>query len=169
MKSYILAIFGFLISWPITLSESTVFDQTYDDSIDDLTEESEYDSSSSSSIEDADLSYDWPDEDDEENMNYDLPDSQETSMDDSSSSSIEDEDLSYDWSDKDEDEENLNFDWSTVLRETLDDYDDWIMSPENATRESQEKVKKISNSYKAVTKSNKGEKKLICVYFMKMI
>ena len=62
MKSYILAIFGFLISWPITLSESTTFDQTYDESIDDLTEESEYDSSSSS-IEDADLSYDWPDED----------------------------------------------------------------------------------------------------------
>ena len=156
MKSYILAIFGFLISWPITLSESTTFDQTYDESIDDLTEESEYDSSSSSQIEDADLSYDWPDEDDEENMNYILPDSQETSMDDSSSSSIEDEDLSYDSSDKDEDLENLNYDWS-VLRETLDaDFDDWTMSPENETMESLEMIK-VSNSYKAVTKSNTGE------------
>ena len=155
MKSYILAIFGFLISWPITLSECTTFDQTYDESIDDLTEESEYDSSSSS-IEDADLSFDWPDEDDEENMNYILPDSQETSMDDSSSSSIEDEDLSYDSSDKDEDLENLNYDWS-VLRETLDaDFDDWTMSPENETMESLEMIK-VSNSYKAVTKSNTGE------------
>ena len=152
MKSYILAIFGFLISWPITLSESTTFDQTYDESIDDLTEESEYDSSS---IEDADLSYDWPDEDDEENMNYDLPDSQEDD-----SSSIEDEDLSYDWSDKDEDIENLNYDWS-VLRETLDaDFDDWTMSPENETMESLEMIK-VSNSYKAVTKSNTGEIKIM--------
>ena len=158
MKSYILAVFGFLISWPITLSETT-FDQTYE-IIDDITEESESDSSIS--IEDEDLSYDWLDEDeDEENMNYDGSNLQDEDEDDSS---IEDEDLSYDWSDKDEDEENLNFDWSSVLRETLDDYDDWTMSPENATRESQEKVK-ISNSYKAVTKSNKGEKKFnLCIF-----
>ena len=112
MKSYILAVFGFLISWPITLSETT-FDQTYE-IIDDITEESEFDSS------------------------------------------IKDEDLSYDWSDKDEDIENLNYDWS-VLRETLDaDFDDWTMSPENETMESLEMIK-VSNSYKAVTKSNTGE------------
>ena len=63
MKSYILAIFGFLISWPIllTLSETTIDQQTYE-IIDDITEESESDSSS---IEDDDLSYDWSDEDEE--------------------------------------------------------------------------------------------------------
>ena len=88
-------------------------------------------------------------------LNSTLDTLQETMDDDDSS--IEDEDLSYDWSDKDEDEENLNYDWSVLQRETLDD--DWTMSPENETSmESIEKVK-VSNSYKAVTKSSTGEKK----------
>ena len=107
MKSYILAVFGFLISWPITLSETT-FDQTYE-IINDITEESEFDSS----IKDEDLSYDWSDED-EENMNYDWSDLQE-SLDDSS---IEDKDIDYD-----------------LLSEDYLDYDNWSNETERETRE----------------------------------
>ena len=88
MPLFIIALFGFLISWPITLSQTT-FDQTNEFYV-DITDESGYDSS----IEDDDLSYDWPVED-EKNMTSDWSDEENVNS-----------DLS------DEDEENLNSDWS---------------------------------------------------------
>ena len=125
MPLFIIASFGLLISWPITLSEAT-FDQTHE-IIDDITEESESDSS----IEDEDLSYDWLDEDeDEENMNYDWSDLQE-SLDDSS---IEDKDIDYD-----------------LLSEDYLDYDNWSNETERETREL-----RFKKAYQDVTISSTG-------------